>query len=426
MNYDVIIHTCKDPVTAATIAQRIAVWAGKTPEAVYAIITSKAACVRKGADEALAHALKEEYEKLGAHVELQSVGLPLAPLAAAKNDDDDDDEAVEGRLLSDEEYVARVNKRGDIFYFEGTKELFSIESVALVLAVVAGIFLSTREIVPIMTSGDFLEPGQNEVILSGEEVPRPPKPQEVQEKQNVARVSENKVLKPSPHQSNHTGGGGGGDPRARITRKGLLGIISGSIVGKSVVNADIFSKGGFATDVDAILSGVGGLKNGGTGGTGRRVAPGIGFGPGYNSGTGGSGGIGDLVDNLMLSTTPGMGELKKRGRLEVSPPQSVRGGSLTSGRSKSGIMQVVMQNLSALRHAYNKRLQEKPGLKGRITVKFAIDEFGNVLFCSMEESTMGDETLELLVVSRIKHWKFDAIDKPGDVTEVVYPFVFSQ
>ena len=87
---------------------------------------------------------------------------------------------------------------------------------------------------------------------------------------------------------------------------------------------------------------------------------------------------------------------------------------------------MVMQNLAALRHAYNIRLREKPGLKGKITIKFAIDEFGNVIFCELEESTMSDAELELAVVDKIRLWKFEKIDKPGDVTEVVYPFMFSQ
>ena len=51
-------------------------------------------------------------------------------------------------------------------------------------------------------------------------------------------------------------------------------------------------------------------------------------------------------------------------------------------------MRVVMQNIAALRYAYNKRLREKPGLKGKITCKFAIDEFGKVIFCEALESTI--------------------------------------
>jgi TonB family protein len=89
------------------------------------------------------------------------------------------------------------------------------------------------------------------------------------------------------------------------------------------------------------------------------------------------------------------------------------------------IMRVVMQNLSALRYAYNQRLREKPGLKGKITVKFVIDEFGTVMHCEVVESSMGDNLLEAKVTGKIIRWKFERIDKPGDITEVVYPFVFS-
>ena len=89
-------------------------------------------------------------------------------------------------------------------------------------------------------------------------------------------------------------------------------------------------------------------------------------------------------------------------------------------------MRVVMQNLAALRYAYNKRLREKPGLKGKITCKFAIDEFGKVIFCEVVNSDMDDSTLEADIVDKIKRWVFEKIDKPGDVTEVVYPFAFSQ
>ena len=89
-------------------------------------------------------------------------------------------------------------------------------------------------------------------------------------------------------------------------------------------------------------------------------------------------------------------------------------------------MRVVNQNLAALRYAYNKRLREKPGLRGKITCKFAIDEFGKVIYCEVIESTMEDSQLEADIVDKIKRWVFDKVDKPGDVTEIVYPFVFSQ
>jgi uncharacterized protein (TIGR02145 family) len=145
---------------------------------------------------------------------------------------------------------------------------------------------------------------------------------------------------------------------------------------------------------------------------------------GYGSGYGGGRGADDLLGGLMGNSEEGI-DLKRRGELKVSP-DFLKGGTLTGARSRASIQRVVMQNMAALRYAYNKRLREKPGMTGKITVKFAIDEFGKVIFTQVTESTMDDSELETTVVSRVKSWIFDRVDAPGDVTEVVYPFVFSQ
>jgi len=44
----------------------------------------------------------------------------------------------------------------------------------------------------------------------------------------------------------------------------------------------------------------------------------------------------------------------------------------------------------------------------------------------MTGSTLNDSELEQTVVTRVKSWVFEKIDKPGDVTEVTYPFTFTQ
>jgi len=172
---------------------------------------------------------------------------------------------------------------------------------------------------------------------------------------------------------------GGGDPYARVTKTGILGIVSGQVKGKPVASANVFGKGGFA-EIDDLM---GGLMGGG-----------------------------------------GL-ELKKKGELKVSSPDFLKGGALTGGRSRAAIQRTVMQNMAALRYAYNKRLREKPGLKGKITVKFAIDEFGKVIFAQVVDATLFDSELENTVLQKVKSWEFGKIDKPGDITEVVYPFVFA-
>lgn len=96
-----------------------------------------------------------------------------------------------------------------------------------------------------------------------------------------------------------------------------------------------------------------------------------------------------------------------------------------SVRSKESIMNVVMKYLGNLRIAYNRRLVNK-NVIGKITVMFAVDHYGAVIFAKVINSTANDLLLEKAVIQQIRHWKFEPIPKPDDVTEIVYPFVFSR
>lgn len=435
MKYKVLIKKCTDLGRAERIADEVARWSGTTADVVRSVITQKPVCIRKEAEENEALRLKQQFEAIGAEIEL--VALERAPAAVASGAGADDDEEVYGRTLSDAEYAAVLSKRADIFRLEKDARLRNMLVICLILGFCMGIWLSTVKVVQVAT--DFFEKIPEERIakfVKGEvdatldEQKKKKEEEEALKKEKEKFENDKKTLKKETDKKGAGGKfGGGGDPRARVTQKGVLGIISGKITGKAVASADIFGKGGFASGIDGILQGIGGLKAGGSGGVGRRGAAGIGFGAGYGSGFGGGSGFSG-VDDLIGGLLGGEGEsslsLKKRGNLTVSEPKFVKGGALTGGRSRASIMRVVMQNIAALRYAYNKRLREKPGLKGKITCKFAIDEFGKVIFCEVLESTMSDPALEQEVVDKIKRWVFEKIDKPGDVTEVVYPFVFSQ
>jgi TonB family protein len=440
VKYKVLIKKCDDAAKAARIAGEIARWSGSSPETVLNTLVAKPICVRQEAEEQEAMKIKAQFEAVGAEVILVEVAGATAtavksPIAAAKGSAADEEDDAPGRLLTEKEYVEVLKERKDIFLIEKDKRLRNLEIVSLIFAVVFGVWLNTMEVVKVAT--DFYQKVPEErmaKLMRGQELPSTLAKKEEEkkkEKKEEIKTEKTDVKKMKESKSKGAGGtfGGGGDPRARVTRAGVLGIISGAVKGKTVASADLFGKGGFATGIDAILSGVGGLKTGGGGGSGRKGAAGIGYGAGYGSGFGGSGagGIDDLIGNLMGGDEGGSSlELKKRGSLKISAPDFLKGASLTGGRSKASIMRVVMQNLAALRYAYNKRLRDKPGLKGKITVKFAIDEFGKVIFCQVTESTMSDQELETAVTDKIKRWVFEKIDKPGDVTEVVYPFVFSQ
>lgn len=101
---------------------------------------------------------------------------------------------------------------------------------------------------------------------------------------------------------------------------------------------------------------------------------------------------------------------------------------LTGGRSKASIMKVVVSEIYRLKDAYNDRLRSGQRYSGKIIVKFAINDRGHIIFAEIVPSgtTIADEYLCTEFIRIINSWRFGRINKPGDVTEVVYPFILSQ
>jgi hypothetical protein len=99
--------------------------------------------------------------------------------------------------------------------------------------------------------------------------------------------------------------------------------------------------------------------------------------------------------------------------------------SKCNGRSRSSIMHFVMSKVPQLEAAYGGRIYRGYKVDGRIQVKFAIDEFGRVIFCKVIDSAIKFPEFEEEIEGIISNWKFGEIACPGNVTEVVYPFNFS-
>ncbi len=95
-------------------------------------------------------------------------------------------------------------------------------------------------------------------------------------------------------------------------------------------------------------------------------------------------------------------------------------------RDRESILMMIDINRRDLAKAYSRRWKQNNALSGRVTVKFGINDQGDVVSCSVAESTLKDPEFEKTVVNIVKHWKFGPIDNPGDVTEVMYPFTFTQ
>jgi TonB family protein len=109
--------------------------------------------------------------------------------------------------------------------------------------------------------------------------------------------------------------------------------------------------------------------------------------------------------------------------LSVSP-YSTAGSA--EGRSDLSITEFIASKLPELLRIYAARLAEKPGVGGTIHFNFAIDESGNVPFCAVVNSAIGDDTLENRLADFIMSWKFDTAGTPGNVVMVTCPFDFSR
>lgn len=94
-------------------------------------------------------------------------------------------------------------------------------------------------------------------------------------------------------------------------------------------------------------------------------------------------------------------------------------------RTKKSIMCVVMENIDSMRYAYNQHLRDHLKFSGKVVVKFAIEENGNVIHAEIIEKTIKNESFEHEMLDILKSWKFVKIYNPNDTTEVIYPFIFS-
>ena len=121
-------------------------------------------------------------------------------------------------------------------------------------------------------------------------------------------------------------------------------------------------------------------------------------------------------------TGPGCAGTAPRGVLAIQPSTSEIDGGLT----QSEIDQVVKQRAQLFRTCYQRELDHKPGLGGKLVVRFRIGADGLVVpdrTSFVEGTTLHDDAVERCVAANINRLKFPA---KGGVANVKYPFVFTQ
>jgi TonB family protein len=96
---------------------------------------------------------------------------------------------------------------------------------------------------------------------------------------------------------------------------------------------------------------------------------------------------------------------------------------VTDGISKDVIGRVIRLHFSQVKFCYERELQSKPELAGKVSVRFVIDANGAVSEAAVAESTLEDANVEACVLAAIRHWKFPA-PSGGGTAVVTHPWYF--
>ena len=196
--------------------------------------------------------------------------------------------------------------------------------------------------------------------------------------------------------------------------EGELTAVWGS--GDRAVGSDAVSAlGNMFGDKVGEAQGFGGLGGAGVGrGGGGFGDASIGVGAVGTRGRGGSGGDG---------STYGRG-VSRLGDKNMKEPKVVPGKPIVTGAlDKETIQRIIRQHRNEYRYCYEKELNRKRDLNGKIVMKFTIAGNGSVIASGVDETTMNSPEVEQCIASKIKRWVFPA-PKGGGIVVVKYPFIF--
>lgn len=204
---------------------------------------------------------------------------------------------------------------------------------------------------------------------------------------------------------------------------GVLGILksdNGSIL------ASAFGRdSALGTDAENVMGGLVGTQIGeayGVGGLGL-VGSGRGGG-GTGEGTIGLGNLGTIGKGGGGGSGSGYGRgAGGLGGRRAHAPDVIAGTALVRGSlDKEIIRRVIRRHINEVRFCYEKELVTKPNLYGRVMIQFIIAGDGHVMASLVQNSTMGNPTVEQCIAGAVKRWEFP---KPqgGGIVQVSYPFV---
>jgi TonB family protein len=126
------------------------------------------------------------------------------------------------------------------------------------------------------------------------------------------------------------------------------------------------------------------------------------------------------INTASMSRNTGGSGLGARATTQVESPVAAigqaDGGTRRSGssgkpsRSREEIELVFDRNKGAIFALYNRALREDPTLAGKLVLRLTIAPSGEVTFCEVVSSELGNEDMERKLVQRVKLFRFEARD----------------
>ena len=207
--------------------------------------------------------------------------------------------------------------------------------------------------------------------------------------------------------------------KVKVENSGVLGVLGGMKTGSknsAGFNANALNDSRGTSWNSAGEGGVGGME---------RAIPGKGL-------VGGTMGQGNIVDGGGYGTRgkagggrAGYGTMNMGGTGGAYFNPSEEEALVEGGLDKDQIAAVINRHIGEVIYCYEKGLQVKSGLSGRVSIKWVINGGGIVNSASVESSSLSSPQVESCIVNRLRGWKFP---KPvgGVNVKVSYPFVLKR
>lgn len=124
------------------------------------------------------------------------------------------------------------------------------------------------------------------------------------------------------------------------------------------------------------------------------------------------------------ATTRGSGHLRRR-RVARPPAIRIAQSPVMGSLDRDMIRRPINRSRNQLRHCYERALLPQPGLRGRVVLRWTIDDTGAVAEVGIESSELGHPEMERCLVDVARTWRYPAV-RHGGVIHVRYPLSFDR